>query len=60
MFKINNRNTRKRREICSKLKTLARHRSGAYILNFFLKIFDAFSSASIVDLEKVNVSWVFL
>ena len=43
LFKVNNRNTRKRCEICSKLtiKTPVRR----------------FSSASIFDFEHVNVSW---
>ena len=36
MFKVNNRNTRKKCEICSKLtiKTPERRRSGVFIVNF--------------------------
>ena len=43
LFKVNNRNTRKRCEICSKL-TIKTY-------------FPSFSSVSIVDFEQVNVGW---
>ena len=61
LFKVNNRNTRKRCEMCSKLpiKTPGRrqwHRSGVSIVNFE-HISHLFSSVSIVDFEQVNVSW---
>ena len=46
LFKVNNRNTRKRYEICSKL-----------ILLLTLNIFTPFPSVSIVNFEQVNVSW---
>ena len=42
LFKVNNRNTRKRCEICSKLTIT----------------FTPFSGVSIVDFEHVIVSWV--
>ena len=59
LFKVNNRNTRNRREICSKLtiKTPEQcqgRRSGVLLL--ILNIFLPFSSVSIVDFEQVNVS----
>ena len=52
LFKVNNRNTRKSYEICSKLtiKTPERHQ-------WLWTYFTAFSSVSIVDFEQVNVSW---
>ena len=48
MFKVNNRNTRKRCEICSKLtiKTPERRQARTY--------FTPCSSASIVNFEQVN------
>ena len=46
MFKVNNRNTRKKFEICSKV-----------FLLLILNIFTPFSSVSIVDFQQVNVSW---
>ena len=53
LYKGNNRNTRKRCEICSKLiiKT-----SGVFIINF--EQLTPFSSVSIVDFEQINVSRV--
>ena len=60
LFKVNNRNTRKRCKICSKLtkKTPEQHclHSVAFIVNFF-NYFLPFSSVSIVDFEQVNVFW---
>ena len=44
LFEVNNRNTRKRCEICSKL-------------TITLNIFDTFSSISILDFEQVSDSW---
>ena len=60
LFKVNNRNTRARCDLFSKLtikhiieKSITS--SGVFIVNF--KHFTPFSSASIVDSEQVNVSW---
>ena len=55
MFKVNDRNTRTRCEICSNLtiKTPEQrhwHRSDVFILNF--------EHNSIVNFEEVNASWV--
>ena len=60
LFKANNRNTRKRCELCSKLTIKTRHwrRSGIFIVNFEHIYFTSFSSAFIVDFEQLNVSWV--
>ena len=53
LFKVNNRNTRKRCEIRSKLtiKTPQRH-SGVFIVTYIT----TFSTVSIADFEQVNVS----
>ena len=65
MFKINNRNTRERCEIRSKL-TITRnnkHENNVIdvVLVFLLLIlnifYTSFSSVSIVNFEQVNVSW---
>ena len=61
MFKVDNRNLRKRHEICSNLAIKTPepchwHRSSAFIGNF--EHFTPFSSVSIVDFKEVNVSWV--
>ena len=54
MFKVNNRNTRKRCEVCSKSLT------SFWCFNCELWTYcTTFSCVSIVDLEQVNVSWVF-
>ena len=60
LFKINNRNTRKRCEICSKLNknTKRRYFSNVFIANFE-HISHLFSSVSIATLNKKNVSWEF-
>ena len=64
MLQVNNRNTRTRCEICSKLtiKIPERrqwHRSGAFIFNFeHISHFTTCSSVSIVNLEHVIASWV--
>ena len=47
LFKVNNRNTGKRCEICSKLT----------IKTPLLSYFPPFSSVSIVDFEQANVFW---
>ena len=51
LFEVNNRNTRERCEVCSKLtiKTQER-RQWTY--------FTPFSNVSIVELEQANISWV--
>ena len=59
---MNNKSTRNRCQICSKLtiKTSERRhgrRSGVFIINFE-HISHLFSSVSTVDFEQVNVSWV--
>ena len=58
MFKVNNRNTRTRCEICSKLtiKTPERrywHRSSVFNVKF-----EHCSSISIVNFEQANTGWV--
>ena len=63
MFKVNNRNARKRCDICSKLiiKTPQRrqwHGSGVFIVNSeHISNVDLLTYISIVDFEQVNVSW---
>ena len=66
LFKINNRNSRRRREICSSKLTIKtpglRHwrPSDVVIVNFeHISPWDftPFSSVSIVDFEHVNVGW---
>ena len=63
LLKVNNRNTRTRCEICSKLtiKIPERRqcrRSGIFILNF--TYFTPCSSVSIVKFEQVNAGWHFI
>ena len=48
MFKVNNRNTKRRCEICSKLTIKTPER----------RYFTACSSVSIVNVEPVNAHWV--
>ena len=55
LFKVNNRNTRKRCKLCSK-STTKTPSFWCFIVN--LNMFTLFSSVSVVDLEQVNVSWV--
>ena len=62
MFKVNNRNTKTRCEICSKLaiKTPEQrhwHRSGVFVVNFWT-YFTPCSNISNFDFEQVNASWV--
>ena len=54
-FKVDNKSTRKMREICSKLlnKTPKRRQLSLLALN----IFHIFSSVSIVDFEQGSFSW---
>ena len=61
LFKVNNRNTRKRSGICSELtiKTPEQrqwHRFGVFIVSFE-HIFTRFSSVFTVDFQPVNVRW---
>ena len=61
-FKVSNRNTRKKCEICSKLTIKKPQQrqwrgSGVFIVNSKDNYFTHFSSVSIVDFEQVNVSW---
>ena len=61
MFKVHNRNTRTRCDICSKstLKIPERRHwrcSGIFIVN--LDIFTTCSSVSIVNFEQKNAGWV--
>ena len=60
MFKVNNRSTRRKCEICSKLTIKIperRHcrRSGIFIVNF--EHFTPSSTVSIVNFEQVNAGW---
>ena len=61
---INNRNSRTRCEICSKLTTIKPpeqrpwRRSGVFIVNF--EHISPFSSVSVVNFEQVNDCWVIL
>ena len=60
LFKVNNRNSRKGCEICSKLTIKApeqRHWRRSIFLLLFLNVFYTFSSLSIVHFEQVNVIW---
>ena len=52
LFKVNNRNTRKRCEICSKLTIKTP------LVFLLLTYFTLFSTVSIIELEQVNVTWV--
>ena len=56
LFKVKNRNTRKRSEICSKLTIKSTERRQR---RRFYCYFTPFSSVSIIDFEQVNVSWEF-
>ena len=58
---MNNSNTRKRREICSKLVIMSpQRRSTVFIVNFeyISYLFTLFSSVSTVGFEQLNVFWV--
>ena len=63
LFKVSNRNTRKKCEKCSKLTIKWSDRrlwcpSRVFIVLLIWTYFITFSSVSIVELEQVNVSWV--
>ena len=54
MFKVNNRNTKKRCEICSKLTIKNTRTMFSGILLSTLNIFHIFFSVSIVDFDQVD------
>ena len=54
-FKVNNRNTRTRCEICSKLTTKTLERR-----HWRITYFTYFIPCSIINFEKVNADWVWL
>ena len=61
MFKVNNRSTRKRSEICSKL-TIKTPAYGVVLVSLLLTVnfgtyFTLCSSGSIVTLEQINAGW---
>ena len=61
MFKVNNRNTRTRHEICSKLTIKTLEQRHWYCFGVFIDDFEhyftPYSSASIVNFEQVNAGW---
>ena len=54
LFRVNNRNTRKKREICSKLAITT---SEQHHCRHFGVLLLSLSSVSIVEFEQVNGSW---
>ena len=61
LFRINNINSRKRLEICSKLAIMSlQRRSTVFIVNFeyISYLLAPFSSDSTVGFEQLNVCWV--
>ena len=63
LFKVNNRNPRKRYQICSELTTKTpeqgqRHRSGVCIVSF-VHYSTVFSCVFVVYFKQVNVKWGF-
>ena len=61
LFIVNNRNTRKRCEICSKLTIKSPQRRSTVFINTFEHVsylFTTFSSVSTVGFEQVDVCWV--
>ena len=61
LFRVNNSNTRKRREICSKLAIMSlQRRSTVFIVNFeyISYLFTPFSSVFTVGFDQLNVCWV--
>ena len=63
MFKVNNRNTRAKCEICSKLAIKIPEgrqwrRSGIFIVNF--EHISFCSSVSILNFEQINAYWVII
>ena len=62
LFKVSNRNTRKRYEKCSKLTKKCQNDVSGLVLVFlfFWTYFTPFSGVSVVDFEQVSVSWVYI
>ena len=62
MFKVNNRNTKTRYEICSKLtiKASERHQWRRCFHCQLWTYFTSWSSVSIVNFEQVNAGWIAL
>ena len=62
LFKVSNRNTRKRYEKCSKLTKKCQNDVNDLVLVFlfFWTYFTPFSSVSVFDFEQVSVSWVYI
>ena len=63
MFKFNNRNTKIRCEICSKLTIKTLRRFAVFIVNFehiphLVLVILIFSVLVIVNFEQVNAGWV--
>ena len=61
LFRVNNSNTRKRREICSKLAIMSlQRRSTVFIVNFeyISYLFTPFSSVFTVGFDRLNVCWI--
>ena len=58
LFKVNNRNTRKRCEICSKLTITTLERLSTVFIVNFMHILRLFSSIYSVDFGQVNICWV--
>ena len=61
LVRVKNSNTRKRREICSKLAIMSpQRRSVLFIVNceYVSYLFTPFSSVSTVGFEQLNVFWV--
>ena len=59
LFKVSNRNTRKRSKICSKLKKYQNNIDiGLVSLLLTLNILHIFFSVSVADFEQVSFSWV--
>ena len=61
LFRVNNINTRKSREICSKLAIMSLQRgSTVFIVNFeyISYLFTPFSSVFTVGFDRLNVCWV--
>ena len=61
MFKVKNRNTRSRGEICSKLTIMTPERrqwprSGVFIV-YLIIFYTLLTQVSVVNFEQVNVSW---
>ena len=62
LFKFNNKNSKNRCEICSKLTIETPERRLMYftpfdVLMYFWTYFTPFSAVSVVDFEQVNISW---